>query len=406
MSRFPLWIGAQGAGGAAVSLAGSASITTTASGSLGVTQSLAGSSTISVGASGSLGVQQSLNGTAAVTVGATGTLVKLVSLSGTAAVTIGATGTLDILIPWENPSSYIVTTGNYNSGTIEDVQDVGGGSLLLDEVTGTPGFLFDFTFGEEIAVPTTDLVFCLTGRYKGNPIHIVKLQQWNYNSTTWVNVTAAVNDFPSGPSDQNFSFPLINDPDYLSGGQLQLRFNHTSPGNPTHDFNFDHIGLNCIALEGSASVTVAASGSLGVAYALAGASSITVGMTGLLGLQRPLAGSAAVVVTASGLLGNQILLAGAAAVNVSATGQISILFALAGQSDIIVSATGTLAATLALAGTSDVIVAALGRLTAQWALAGSVSVVVSASGTLITQIQPAWMVPVNQIPLNAMMSRT
>lgn len=136
--------------------------------------------------------------------------------------------------------------------TLPDAQPLGhlkthfddGVELEVGEQTGIPGFDFDFTFGEHYAVTETKLVANFKAWYDGNPAHNVKLQQYNFNTTSWVNVTAAAQDFPDAASEQTYKFNLIDDADYLDGGLIKLRIIHTSSGNLTHTMYIDHLYLS------------------------------------------------------------------------------------------------------------------------------------------------------------------
>lgn len=146
-------------------------------------------------------------------------------------------------IPWNLPSSVSVSVGSIDSGTVDDTHSDNGVELVINETNGTPGFTFDLVFGEENSASTTTLDVNIYGYYDGNPAHNVKLQQYNYNTTSWTNVTADANDFPAAGAEQTYQFSLIDDANYQSGGQLQLRFNHTSAGNQIHNFHLDFVRL-------------------------------------------------------------------------------------------------------------------------------------------------------------------
>jgi hypothetical protein len=146
-------------------------------------------------------------------------------------------------IPWYWATSYTITTGSLSSGTLSHTYEKDGVSLVINETTGTPGSVLDFTFGEYNEVPTTNLLVNFQARYDGSTTHNVKLQQWDYTNTSWTNVTGVVRDFATTTALTPFQFTLIDDSDYLSGGQIKLRLNHSSAGNATHDFYIDWMEL-------------------------------------------------------------------------------------------------------------------------------------------------------------------
>ena len=153
---------------------------------------------------------------------------------------------------WRLADSYTVNTGSYNSGDVTDTWTEDSNSLLIDEVSGTPGFDLEFEFG---LVPTSYdqagaiLSIYIRYIYNGFAGHNIKLQAWNYNTTSWVNITAAANDFPeSGGISDVITFIFDGDSgnlqDYIDNRTVLLRFYHTSAGNPTHDFGVEYLTLD------------------------------------------------------------------------------------------------------------------------------------------------------------------
>ena len=139
---------------------------------------------------------------------------------------------------WRNPSSLTETVGAIVSGTLADVYiDSDATELVLSETVGTPGFDYTFEFGIGTDVPSTLLHLYVEGYYDGNVAHNVKLQQWNYDTSAWTDVSGAI--FPDAGAEQNYKFRLINDPDYISSGNIKLRVVHTSAGNPVHQLHLD-----------------------------------------------------------------------------------------------------------------------------------------------------------------------
>jgi len=142
---------------------------------------------------------------------------------------------------WWLPVSVTATVGSVVSGTIADTWSDNATKLRLAETTGTPGFTYDFNW---YSVPLTGTnQVNINGFYAGNPAHNVKIQQYNFTTTTWVDLTADSNDFPSASSDQDYYFHVNNDTDYNSSGNIQLRLTHTSAGNITHNLYIDYFAL-------------------------------------------------------------------------------------------------------------------------------------------------------------------
>jgi hypothetical protein len=138
-------------------------------------------------------------------------------------------------------STLNLITGIQSSGVLSDTYTDNGVYLDIDEVAGIPGYDIQFVFGDFDAVPTTALRANFRAYYTGNLGHNVKLQQWNYNTTTWTDVPGAT--FPDEITEQLYTFTLIDDPNYIQANQIELRVIHTSSGNPTHQFRIDQLIL-------------------------------------------------------------------------------------------------------------------------------------------------------------------
>jgi hypothetical protein len=114
--------------------------------------------------------------------------------------------------------------------------------VYVDPATGG-GFTIDFEFGEYDDVPGTNEDLYIEGWYEGNPAHNVKLQEWNYTSSEWVDVTAATNDFPSDTSEQSYKFFLNDSASYTENGNIRVRIIHTSAGVSGHQFHIERLYL-------------------------------------------------------------------------------------------------------------------------------------------------------------------
>ena len=156
-----------------------------------------------------------------------------------------------------------MTKGSILSGLLSDTyKESDNTNLVLNEVTGVytdpiagGGFTYDFEYGIFDDVPSSNVDLYFVGYYQGNPAHNVKLQQWNYTSSSWVNVTTSTNDFPSSATEQSYVFFLLDAADYISGGNIRLRIIHTSSGSALH-----YLYVNKLYLElGGPSASVSAS---------------------------------------------------------------------------------------------------------------------------------------------------
>jgi len=135
-----------------------------------------------------------------------------------------------------------------------------GNILQLSEVTGVPGFAYDFTFGENETVSTTALNATFKGYYSGTDGHNVKLRQWKYSAPAgWDNVTVAPDDFPENTSEQTYVFALINNANYISGGQIKLQLYHGATGITSHKFYLDQLILSLSGSSASPSASPSSS---------------------------------------------------------------------------------------------------------------------------------------------------
>jgi len=136
---------------------------------------------------------------------------------------------------WFHPSRLVINTGSI-SGELTDVYYDDDVNLTLNETTGVPGFSYDFIFDN---VPNIDLSFHLHGYYSGNLGHLVRLQQYNYTTTTWQFVTTNSTDFPDETSEQVYTFPLKNPANFIQGTQTQVRILHNAAGDTGHHVYVD-----------------------------------------------------------------------------------------------------------------------------------------------------------------------
>ena len=143
---------------------------------------------------------------------------------------------------WPLADNMVINTGGVDTGTLDATHSDNGIELLLTETTGTPGFSYDFWFGEVEDVPTFNLRANFKAWYDGNAGHNINLQQYNWSTLAWVTAQAAA--FPDAVSEQTYSYLLIADAAYLSDGKVRLRIVHTSPGNMNHELHIDNMYLS------------------------------------------------------------------------------------------------------------------------------------------------------------------
>jgi len=94
----------------------------------------------------------------------------------------------------------------------------------------------------------------ITGRYEGNVGHNVKIYAYNYDTSAWDALTSATRDFTSSSSDASFTFDFEDNlpgvlSDYVSSGQVEIKIEHLSPSNSSHNFYLDYIAVEQVNLE-------------------------------------------------------------------------------------------------------------------------------------------------------------
>lgn len=137
---------------------------------------------------------------------------------------------------WYEVDSLTITVGSIAWGDITRTTTDDGNKLGLNEVTGTPGFDYQFVF-ESIPGALTSFRFRMNGYYEGNPAHTVLAQAWNYTLSSWVSLGVLLDD----SSDQTYLFPTIPASDYVSGGQAKIRFLHATAGAAGHLLRVDQL---------------------------------------------------------------------------------------------------------------------------------------------------------------------
>lgn len=144
-------------------------------------------------------------------------------------------------VKWYQPSTLTTTAGTIVSGILSDVYQIGGTNLVLSELSSMPGFLYDFSFRNVATGHNYSAHFIYD--YTGTAGHNIKLQQWNFNTSAWDNVTGVADDFPHQVSMSHVNFELLNDGNHQSSGEIRLRLNHVSNGTNTHQFIIDQMLL-------------------------------------------------------------------------------------------------------------------------------------------------------------------
>ena len=150
-----------------------------------------------------------------------------------------------------------VTVGTISSGDRRSTYRDDDVYLIVDEVTGTPGFEIIFTFNgmREVGKYSNQIEFSLAGYYEGTLNHEVKAYIWNYSTEAWDALTALADDFPDETSKQYYTLAVDID-DYVSVERFQgftgydreakIMVQHVDAGNVLHKMHIDQVSLDFI----------------------------------------------------------------------------------------------------------------------------------------------------------------
>lgn len=134
------------------------------------------------------------------------------------------------------PDTTIVNKGTISSGLISNLCSKDGNTLTVTEVSGADPLRITFTFVDVVRM--NYLVFY--GAYMGGASHILNVEILNPNTTTW----EFLGNFGLDATPQWHSFPIYQPSTYISGGSVQIRFNHQGSGNPLHYIVLDYVDIN------------------------------------------------------------------------------------------------------------------------------------------------------------------
>lgn len=133
------------------------------------------------------------------------------------------------------------------TGSVSDTQVLNENEYVIHETTGppNPNFVSTFDFSGIIAGHEPNLIELHWG-YNGGSGHIIELQMYNYDTTTW----DVIDNTILSDNDGNFHFDSFNITvgggtivDYTSGGAARVRFSHAANGNAAHDFVIDYLAI-------------------------------------------------------------------------------------------------------------------------------------------------------------------
>lgn len=140
-----------------------------------------------------------------------------------------------------------VNAGTLNTGTVADLQAVGGTDVNIQEGSGANPLTvtFDFTGVTKLSA------FVFFGYYLGGSGHQLDVEIYNHLTTNWDNLGLV----GAETSKKWYSFPIYNTNSYINAGAVSVRIRHIQNGNITHQLILDYLELNYGGAGGSGSVS-------------------------------------------------------------------------------------------------------------------------------------------------------
>ena len=160
-----------------------------------------------------------------------------------------STPNLWVVSPWKllanalyySPADVTLETGDLVGGTVASViTPLDGEVYHIDEVTGTPGFDFNFGF-TGITVPPSHMLIRMF--YAGSAAHDVSLGLWNYTGTPAYDILSTTPGNLLGFSMYTIPIPDSIVENYMSGGAMNVQIVHVTGGNASHDIQVDYVSL-------------------------------------------------------------------------------------------------------------------------------------------------------------------
>lgn len=110
-----------------------------------------------------------------------------------------------------------------------------GNEIVVADAAATPGLTITVTFEDVDSI----LYLFVLGFYEGSSTHYVNIEMWNYDTAAW----DQFGNMALKLSSASHLLPVLDDTDYISGGQAKARFNHPPNGNVNHDTTIRFLAL-------------------------------------------------------------------------------------------------------------------------------------------------------------------
>lgn len=144
-----------------------------------------------------------------------------------------------------NATSITTIDGTLDAGNLTSVQIINQDSYNVSEDAGANAILIQVNF---TGVETFSSIL-LREQYNGGMGHEITIESWNYDTSSW-ELHGEITDQASFVESV---INILDASDHVSGGLVQIKFEHQQNGVPSHNFFLDYIALQ----EGFTSITSA-----------------------------------------------------------------------------------------------------------------------------------------------------
>jgi hypothetical protein len=161
-----------------------------------------------------------------------------------------------------NASAIGVTTGTLDAGNLASTYFIDSNEYNVSEVVGAPGMMIsvNFTGVNESAV---SLWLTMYAFYDGNLNHDFDVEVWNFTGSAWVE-DSHIEDMTGYEWVNSTIYGLRIPNDFLSSGEVRVRFDHEAAGNINHDLSIERIRLQAFVPTGLAEAGGGEGGGIGL----------------------------------------------------------------------------------------------------------------------------------------------
>lgn len=137
--------------------------------------------------------------------------------------------------------SVTISAGTSSDGVTDLRSHNDGNIYTITEGNGTtPGQTLIVDFVSVIEFSYVQIL----GTYEGSVTHAIEIEVYNWDTSNWDHLQSMQNSFSNSGTIFNDESIIVPDcSDYISSGQVRIRFNHPMVGNPGHSTYIDVVAL-------------------------------------------------------------------------------------------------------------------------------------------------------------------